>query len=405
MKRFALACALGVLAANAFGQLVVANDQSGTTSIYVIDVNTGVATPIYTSAGTNSKAWGMAADNVNGILYWNNGGTLYSATYASLLSGIPVINSVTLTYNGGAVNYVGLGYNPTTGKLLGTRNITTEAVYEIDPTTGVGTILYAYSTTFDFGGLDYDPPTATLYGLSDTPTTARGLYEMIDATNIIQRAPYPAGETDIDGLAVANGRAYYVTDGPISAQPFFYVYDIASGTQIGTLPSPFTGSGTFSAAAWAPGLMNTESTVSGRIDLQDYIPDPAGRNVTFEVIQGGNVIDTEIVALSLGGSYTFNTTATGMCEIAAKGSHWLRKMSATVNLTPGGTTVVSLSLFNGDVNDDNEVDIGDYSLLSIAFGSVPGDPNWNAEADLNGDDEVDIGDFAILSNNFGMVGD
>jgi hypothetical protein len=80
-------------------------------------------------------------------------------------------------------------------------------------------------------------------------------------------------------------------------------------------------------------------------------------------------------------------------------------MSATVNLTPGGTTVVSLSLFNGDVNDDNEVDIGDYSLLSIAFGSVPGDPNWNAEADLNGDDEVDIGDFAILSNNFGMVGD
>ena len=42
-----------------------------------------------------------------------------------------------------------------------------------------------------------------------------------------------------------NGLAYYVTDGPNTAQANFYVYDIPSGTQIGTLPSPFTGSGTF----------------------------------------------------------------------------------------------------------------------------------------------------------------
>ena len=63
-------------------------------------------------------------------------------------------------------------------------------------------------------------------------------------------APYPAGQTDIDGLAVHNGLAYYVTDGPNTVQPFFYIYDIASGQQTGTLPSPFTGSGTFGAAAF-----------------------------------------------------------------------------------------------------------------------------------------------------------
>ncbi|HRI44024.1 MAG TPA: dockerin type I domain-containing protein [Fimbriimonadaceae bacterium] len=406
MKKLALACALGGLATQALGQLVVGNDQTGSTSLWLIDVNTGVATPLFTSTTTNTKPWGMAADNVNGILYWNNGGTLYSATFADLLSGTPTINSVTMTHNAGAVNYVGLGYNPTTGKLLGTRNITTEGVYEIDPVTGVGILLYAYSTTFDFGGLDYDPATAKLFGLSDTPTTARGLYELIDATTINLIIPgYPGTETDIDGLAVGNGRAYYVTDGPISAQPNFYVYDIASGQQVGTLPSPFTGTGTFSAAAWAPGLMNTQATVSGSIDLEDYIPDEAGRSVTFDVIQGGNVIDTEIVALSLNGAYSFTTSASGVCEVAAKSSHWLRKKSAPVNINPGGTTNVDLSLSNGDINDDNEIDIGDYSLLSIAFGSTPVDPNWNAEADLNGDDEVDIGDFAILSNNFGMVGD
>jgi hypothetical protein len=49
---------------------------------------------------------------------------------------------------------------------------------------------------------------------------------------------------------VFNGRAYYVTDGPNTTQPNFYVYDILSGAQLGTLPSPFTGSGTFSAATF-----------------------------------------------------------------------------------------------------------------------------------------------------------
>jgi hypothetical protein len=32
----------------------------------------------------------------------------------------------------------------------------------------------------------------------------------------------------------------------------FYVFDVATGAQVGTLPSPFTGSGTFCAGAYAP---------------------------------------------------------------------------------------------------------------------------------------------------------
>jgi hypothetical protein len=60
----------------------------------------------------------------------------------------------------------------------------------------------------------------------------------------------PAGETDIDGLAVANGRAYYITDGPNTTQANFYVFDVATGMQVGTIPSPFTGTGTFCAGTW-----------------------------------------------------------------------------------------------------------------------------------------------------------
>jgi parallel beta-helix repeat protein len=55
----------------------------------------------------------------------------------------------------------------------------------------------------------------------------------------------------------------------------------------------------------------------------------------------------------------------------------------------------------GDMNLDKTVDISDAILAALAFGSRPGDPNWNSQADLNHDNEVDIFDVIILANNFG----
>jgi hypothetical protein len=238
------ACALILLAGRAPAQLIVGNDQTGSASIYYINVVTGAATAIYTSTGNEAKPWGMAYDGATNTLYWNNGGTLYSSPFSLTLTPTVV---APLTFMGSATNFVGLSFS--NGLLYGTRNIATEAVYTINPMTGVATQAYVYPAAFDFGGLEHDPATGILYGLSDA--NGPGLYEInIAAQTTTFRAPYPAGETDIDGLAVFNGRAYYVTDGPNTVQANFYVYDILSGTQIGTLPSPFTGSGTFSAATF-----------------------------------------------------------------------------------------------------------------------------------------------------------
>ena len=245
-------------------QLIVGNDQSGTATIWQVNVNTGAATALYSNTTANAKPWGMAADNVNNILYWNNGSTLFSATYASLLTGSPTINSVGMTFNAATVNYIGLGYNPATGRLLGMRNIATEAVYEIDPLTGVSTQLYIHNSAFDLGGVDYDAASGELFGLSDSTTggQGRGLYN-IDYVGGSESlvAPYFNGETDVDGLAAANGLAYYVTDGPNTTQASFYIVDRSTGLLTGTLPSPFTGSGTFSAAAYAPGLVPEPGTM------------------------------------------------------------------------------------------------------------------------------------------------
>jgi hypothetical protein len=259
LRGILIAVAAAFLATGAQAQLVVGTDDTATPTIFYIDLGTNTATPILT--GSSAICWGMAYDHDTNTLYWNNGGTLYSSPFS--LAGLTPTNLGTLTFNGAATNYVGLAYRA--GKLLGTRNIATEAVYEIDPVSLTATQLYVYPSTFDFGGLDVDMTTGLLYGLSDTAPAGseRGLYEIDTAAMTTTfRAPYPAGETDIDGLAVYNGLAYYVIDQPGN----FYIYDIASGMQVGTIPSPFTGSEVFSAAAYVPGgPVSLEETSWGHI--------------------------------------------------------------------------------------------------------------------------------------------
>jgi hypothetical protein len=245
------AVVVAALAGAAQGQLIVANDQSGVGTIWHIDVGTGAATALYSASTPEAKAWGMAYDRSTNTLYWNNGGTLYSSQFS--MGGLTPTNLGTLTFNGANTNFVGLGFR--NGMLVGTRNIATEAVYEISTTTLAATQTFVYNTGFDFGGLDVDATDGKLYGLSDSAPagSSRGLYAIDDtggSTAFI--AGYPGSETDIDGLAVHNGLAYYVSDGPNTTQSSFYIFDIASGQMVGTLASPFTGRGTFSAAAFVP---------------------------------------------------------------------------------------------------------------------------------------------------------
>ncbi len=55
----------------------------------------------------------------------------------------------------------------------------------------------------------------------------------------------------------------------------------------------------------------------------------------------------------------------------------------------------------GDINGDGTVNILDAIILAKAFGSKPGDPNWDSRADLNKDSVVNILDAIKLAENFG----
>jgi hypothetical protein len=55
----------------------------------------------------------------------------------------------------------------------------------------------------------------------------------------------------------------------------------------------------------------------------------------------------------------------------------------------------------GDVNRNGFIDDVDIALVTAAFGSHPGDPNWNPAADVNSDGVVNMKDLARLAHNYG----
>jgi hypothetical protein len=52
-----------------------------------------------------------------------------------------------------------------------------------------------------------------------------------------------------------------------------------------------------------------------------------------------------------------------------------------------------------DINRDNVIDQLDLTTAQLAYATVEGDANWNANADVNEDGAVDISDFILILNN------
>lgn len=153
-----------------------------------------------------------------------------------------------------------------------------------------------------------------------------------------------------------------------------------------------------------------EIPISGAVTLADWGGPVNGQIVQMQVRNAGGAtnLQSQNVTLNASGGYSFNLTgglSAGSYDFYAKTSHWLKKKVGSVNVTASGATGVNFLLTNGDIDEDNEVGIGDYAVLSSTYNLSLGDAGYNGAADLNGDDAVDIADYAILSSNYGLMGD
>lgn len=140
------------------------------------------------------------------------------------------------------------------------------------------------------------------------------------------------------------------------------------------------------------------TTVEGKVVFGDWFGPPIGSVLVEFQNLARVVVASRTALLAPDGSFSVLAPPPGSYYLSAKHAHWLRRTTGPHTL-PGSTNWGTLPLVNGDIDQDNEVAIGDYAALSSTFGTS------GPLGDLDGDGDVGIGDFAILSANFGMVGD
>ena len=71
--------------------------------------------------------------------------------------------------------------------------------------------------------------------------------------------------------------------------------------------------------------------------------------------------------------------------------------TANNNFTDGWVVVT----IPGDLNGDFKVNLVDLVMLANAYGSKPGDLNWNPNADLNGNGVIDLADLVTCAIHYG----
>jgi hypothetical protein len=94
----------------------------------------------------------------------------------------------------------------------------------------------------------------------------------------------------------------------------------------------------------------------------------------------------------------------GSYSICAKHSRTLSNCRAT-NLTSGSNNVDFGLLRQGDADDNDCVQLLDFSILAGSFAHCSGDEDFDARADMNADGCVVLMDFSLLASNFGQCGD
>ncbi len=175
---------------------------------------------------------------------------------------------------------------------------------------------------------------------------------------------------------------------------YFHMVDVRKGAGI-TTPSPSPSPSPSPTRTQTPVV----STLQGSVTLQrpgKPAPDPSWA-VPLLVSIGG--MDYPVTTDQTG-AFTLNNLTAGTYNIRVKNSHTLANVKNNVTLNSGTNTVSFGTLLEGDANDNNCVNITDFSILASYF-----NPAYDARADFNGDALVNIMDFSLLAGNFGLCGD
>jgi hypothetical protein len=103
------------------------------------------------------------------------------------------------------------------------------------------------------------------------------------------------------------------------------------------------------------------------------------------------------------GTFTITGIEAATYEIRVKHAHTLQNVQP-VTLAAGSNPINFGTLPEGDANDDNQVTLVDYSILTTTFGKCEGSTSFDGRADFNEDDCIALTDFSLLATNFRQGG-
>ena len=95
----------------------------------------------------------------------------------------------------------------------------------------------------------------------------------------------------------------------------------------------------------------------------------------------------------------------GSYVVTVKNRHTLRNRKTGVVMVLGANIINLGTLLEGDANDDNTIDIADYSIMVASLGTCMGNPSFDSRADFNEDGCVNSVDYSLLLTNFSKSGD
>ncbi|MEL6634159.1 MAG: serine hydrolase, partial [Bacteroidota bacterium] len=144
-------------------------------------------------------------------------------------------------------------------------------------------------------------------------------------------------------------------------------------------------------------------TLQGR---SDFSGNENGNFFTVEFYNPGTsnlVASFTGVAGTAGGQLNVGPVITNDYDVFVKHTKYLARL-VNASLVGGANTVNAGQLRAGDANNDNLVNLTDFSILASSFGKISTDIGYNENADFNADDAVVLIDFSLLNSNFNVAG-
>lgn len=156
------------------------------------------------------------------------------------------------------------------------------------------------------------------------------------------------------------------------------------------------------------GFAIAAASVVGNVDMEGRGTAPDARwalpHRLVIATNAGVYVANTTVTTDTNGRFVFGAVQTGSYKVWVKGEQTLAQLAITT-LGQGGTTIDFGLMRAGDANDDNVVNISDFSILAASFGKASGTSGYDERADFNGSAVVDITDFSLLAVNFGQAGE